>query len=223
MPKLLPLVLFYLVMGLGVVTILLLGTTTQTFSLPLIISTIALLAIVVAISSIMLPQFTGAPWVPTKKELVGKILSITELKSGELLYDLGSGDGRLVIAAVRDFRARAVGIEIDPFRVLYSRLKISQLHLNGKARILRTNFFKVDLQAADVVVLFLLQETNDKLQLKLERELDPNCRVVSLHFQFKGWEELRADKEEMIYVYRPRPPGKMLRDSAVDKSNGFDE
>jgi SAM-dependent methyltransferase len=199
-------ILFYLVMGLGVVTILIFLNYTTGFSLLLIVLTLTLISAIVAVSSIMLPQFLGAPWVPMSSKLVHEVLAMAELQPGELVYDLGSGDGRLVIVAARDFGARATGIEIDPFRVLYSRLKIRQFGLKGKLRIIQRNFFNVDLKDADVVVTFLLQETNNSLQEKLERELTkPNARVVSLVFQFKGWEEIKTDKERMIHVYRPRP------------------
>jgi len=198
-------ILFYSVVGLGGATFLVLLGSARISTILLIPLVVTLLVAVVATSSIMLPEFTGAPWVPTSRELVSKILSMSELKPTELLYDLGSGDGRIVVAAAKDFGARSVGIEIDPFRVLYSRLKIFQLRLKN-AKIVRSNFFDVDLRDADVVVLFLLQDTNDKLQRKLERELSkPNCRVVSLVFHFKGWEVIRADEEEMIYIYKPHP------------------
>lgn len=201
----LPMILFYLVIILSGVFIVILLSSAEIYGLPLFISGAALLAALIAVSSVMLPEFSGAPWVPTHKEIVNKILEMSRLKPNEILYDLGSGDGRLVIAAVRDFGANAVGVEIDPFRVIYSRFKIFQLGLAGKARIIRGNFFHVELQTADVVVLFLLQRTNDKLRRKLEQELlRPDCRVVSLVFQFQGWELLDADEEEMIYVYRPR-------------------
>jgi SAM-dependent methyltransferase len=206
LPRSLPIILFYVIIGLGVVTFLILQYYTAGLGLILIALALTLIASTVIVSSIMLPQFTGAPWVPMSRGLMREILQMAELKPGELLYDLGSGDGRLVIAAARDLGARAIGIEIDPFRVLYSRLKIRQYHLQGRARIIERNFFNVDLKDADVVVTFLLQKTNDKLQQKLESEMTkPSCRVVSLVFQFKGWEELRVDKEQMIYVYRPRP------------------
>lgn len=201
----LPMILFYLVIILSGVFIVILLSSAEIYGLPLFISGAALLAALIAVSSVMLPEFSGAPWVPTHKEIVNKILEMSRLKPNEILYDLGSGDGRLVIAAARDFGANAVGVEIDPFRVIYSRFKIFQLGLAGKARIIRGNFFHVELQTADVVVLFLLQRTNDKLRRKLEQELlRPDCRVVSLVFQFQGWELLDADEEEMIYVYRPR-------------------
>lgn len=199
-------ILFYLAIGLGVLVILILQTSTIGLGLPLLLSAFGLAVVTVAISSIMLPEFTGAPWVPTSSDRVRKVLAMSELKANELLYDLGSGDGRIVITAARDFEARAIGIEIDPFRVLYSRLKILQFDLKDKVRILRGNFFDIDLGEADVVVLFLLQQTNDKLRRKLERELTkPDCRVVSIVFQFEGWELLREDPEDMIYVYRPHP------------------
>ena len=141
---------------------------------------------------------------PTSTSLVKKILVMSEIKPGETLYDLGSGDGRLVIAAAKDFGAIAIGIEIDPFRVLYSRLKISRLRLDDKAKIVRRNFFDVDLRDADVVVVFLLKETMNNLQSKLERELAPNSRVVSELFQFDGLEVVNSDDIAKIYVYRPR-------------------
>jgi SAM-dependent methyltransferase len=197
-------VLFYLVMGLGVVMILIFLNDTTGFSLLLIVLTLTLITAIVVVSSIVLPQFTGAPWVPTSLKFVRETLAMTDLQQGELLYDLGSGDGRLVIAAARDFGARATGIEIDPFRVLYSRLKIAQLGLRGKVRIMQKNFFNVDLKDADVAVTFLLQETSDRLQEKLERELKSDSTVVSLVFQFKGWDEITTDKERRIHVYRPR-------------------
>ena len=119
-------ILVFLVVALSATTILTLSMPTKSLNAPLIISATALLAAVVVSASILVPEVKGAPWVPTSRRLVSKALAMAELKPGELVYDLGSGDGRIVITATRDFGARAVGIEIDPFRVLYSRLKISQ-------------------------------------------------------------------------------------------------
>jgi SAM-dependent methyltransferase len=175
------------------------------FGLTSVISLVCLSIVITACASIMWPQLKGAPWVPTSGKLVRAALSMAELKENEVLYDLGSGDGRVVIAAARDFGARAVGVELDPFRILYSRFRISFLGLGGKARIIREDFFKIDLSNADVVVVYLLQKTNNKLQPKLERELvKPSCRVVSIVWKFDGWELIRADEKEMIYVYIPR-------------------
>ncbi len=196
--------LVLIIAGLSAAVILTLSVPTNS-SMALILSWIVLLVAVITTVSVMLPEVKGAPWVPTSSKIVNKVLAIAELKPGEVLYDLGSGDGRIVIAAARDFGVRAVGIEIDPFRVFYSRLRISLLHLQDKARIVRANFFDIQLGEADVVVLYLLQQTNNKLQRKLERELiKPNYRVVSVVWKFEGWEVIRCDDKEMIYVYKPR-------------------
>lgn len=204
--KPLPLILFYTMAALSAFAIFLLYSTSDAVTPLFILALAVLVAAIVGVSSILLPGFAGAPWVPTKMDLIKNVLSLAELKPGEILYDLGSGDGRLVIAAAKDFGARAVGVEIDPFRVFYSRLKILRLGLNGTAKIIRRNFFSVNVSDADVVVLFLLQKTNDKLQAKLERELKkPGCRVVSIVFKFEGWKLIRADEENMIYAYRPEP------------------
>jgi len=198
-----------LVVVLSATTILTLSMPTKSLNAPLIFSGAALFVAVVISVSILAPEVKGAPWVPTSRKLVAKALTMAELKSGELVYDLGSGDGRIVIAATKDFGARAIGIEIDPFRVLYSRMKISQLHLQDRAKIVKGNFFNINFGDADVVVLYLLQQTNNRLQGKLEKELTkPNCRVVSVVWKFEGWDVIRADEEEMIYVYKPRSEAK---------------
>jgi precorrin-6B methylase 2 len=199
-------ILFYLCMSLGAAVIYILATSTRGLADFLILSGIGLAGIVVVMSSIMLPEFTGAPWVPISKDLIRKILDLSQVQPGEVLYDLGSGDGRIVIAAARDFGAKARGIEIDPLRVLYSRLKITQFRLRGKAWVIRKNFFEVDLHDADVVILYLLEKTNDKLQGKLERELKSTSRVVSIVFHLKDWQIIRSDEESRIYVYCPRHP-----------------
>lgn len=199
-------VLVFIFLALSATAVLTLSVATTNLTLPFIISGAALIVVMIATASIMGTSVTGAPWVPTRQELVKKALEMAELKPGELLYDLGSGDGRIVITAARDFGVRAIGVEIDPFRVLYSRLKIRWLGLTGKARIIRSNFFNVELRDADAVVLYLVQETNDKLQSKLEKELTkPDCRVISIVWKFNGWQLLRADEDGMINAYRPHP------------------
>ena len=181
------LILLFVVMSATI--FLTLSMPTKSLNAPLIISGATLIVALVATASILVPAVKGAPWVPTSRKLVNKVLTMAELKPYELLYDLGSGDGRMVITAARDFGAKAVGIEIDPFRIFYSRLKISQLHLKDKVRIVRGNFFDINLGEADVVVLYLEQHTNNKLQVKLEREThkaELSCRLSRLEIRRLG-------------------------------------
>ena len=154
--------------------------------------------------SFIIPTLKGAPWVPSSRETIRRMLELAGIKPGEEVYDLGSGDGRIVILSAREFGAKSTGIEIDPFRAFYSRLMIKRLGLNGKARVICASFFDVDLSMADVVTMYLLQETNDKLKPALEKELRPNCRVVSHVFKF-DWELIASDEDKKIYVYYPRP------------------
>jgi SAM-dependent methyltransferase len=170
-----------------------------------LVASLAILAIsLVGAASILVPEFFGAPWIPTSRGLVHEILSLSEVRPGEVLYDLGSGDGRIVLEAAREYGAIAIGVEIDPFRVLYSRTRIARLGIGNRAKILRGNFFDVDLGDADVVVLYLLQSTNDRIQSKLERELrKPGCRVVSVVWEFKGWDLIRKDEKGVVRVYTP--------------------
>lgn len=132
------------------------------------------------------------------------MLQLSKVKPGEEVYDLGSGDGRIVIMSAREFGAKSTGIEIDVFRASYSKLLISLLGLRGKARVIWSSFYRVDLSSADVVTVYLLPETNDKLAPKLERELRPTSRVVSHAFRF-DWQLIESDDREGIYVYNPRP------------------
>ncbi len=153
--------------------------------------------------SFVLPSLTGAPWVPSSNEIVRKMLLLSKVKPGEEVYDLGSGDGRIVITATREFGTRSTGVEIDVFRAFYSKLLIRLMGLGGKARVIWSSFYRVDLSSADVVTVYLLPETNDKLKPKLERELRPTSRVVSHAFKF-DWPLLDSDEGARIYVYHPR-------------------
>jgi hypothetical protein len=166
---------------------------------------IALLAATVFVClSFVFPSLTGAPWVPSPNDTVRKMLLLAKVKPGEEVYDLGSGDGRVVITSVKEFGARSTGIEIDVFRAFYSKVLIKLLGIGGKARVIWSSFYRVDLSKADVVTVYLLPQTNDKLMPKLERELRPTSRVVSHAFKF-DWPLLDSDEGAKIYVYNPRP------------------
>lgn len=147
----------------------------------------------------------GAPFVPLDPDVVLRIIDLTDVKEGEVFYDLGSGDGRIVIAAALR-GAKAYGVEIDRLKVWYSRLWVTLLRLNKNAKIIHNDLFDTDLSEADVVCLFLLQETNDKLQAKLEKELKKGTRVISAAFNFPKWKPILVDPRGPIYgpiyVYR---------------------
>ena len=164
------------------------------------IFTYVLFLILVLVITFVWTSLVGAPWVPTSMKLVHKMLVLAEVGPDDLVYDLGCGDGRMIVAAARHYGARAVGIEIDPLRYLWCQVLISVLGLRDRVRVVYGNFFTQDLGDADVVTCFLLQATNLRLERKLKRELRPGTRVLSNRFAFPSLYKVRQDGEAMLYL-----------------------
>ena len=133
------------------------------------------------------------------------MLEMADLQPGDVVYDLGSGDGRVLIRAAREYGAHAVGIEVDLIQVLWTRLLINAHSLQERVEIKRSNIFNEYLGNADVIIVHLRQDTNIKLMPKLWKELRPGTRVISNTFIFPGWEVEEIDKELKLYLYHIRP------------------
>jgi len=151
--------------------------------------------------SITWPYARGAPWTPTPMGKIHKMLSMAEVGPDDLLYDMGCGDGRMVVTAARRYGARAVGIEIDPLRYLWCQFLVSLLGLRERVRIVYGDFYTQDLHDANVVTCYLLQSTNEKLESKFKQELPANARVVSHEFTFPGLRLVRTDDEDGLSLY----------------------
>ncbi len=147
------------------------------------------------------PLAIGAAYSPSSMKVVRKMLDMADVDSEDLVYDLGSGDGRIVIEASERFRALGIGVEADPLRVLWSNIKISRRGLRKNVRIIWGNLFHQNLSHATVVVLFLWGRTNEKLKDKLQEELRPGTRIVSYVWKFDGWNPVKVDEKERIYLY----------------------
>ena len=153
-----------------------------------------------------------APFVASPTPVVRQMLILAELKPGETLYDLGSGDGRAVIMAAKDFGARSVGVELREDLVKRALSNIHELGLETKANILQNDIFKVDLSEADVVFLYLTTSANEKVKPKLETELKPGARIVSHDYEVLGWKPSKIDNfcenprlgypSHTLYVYK---------------------
>jgi cyclopropane fatty-acyl-phospholipid synthase-like methyltransferase len=168
--------------------------------------------VLIAFACIVIPYFFGALWYPTPKKKIRKMLKLADLKPGELVYDLGCGDGRIVITAVKEFKARAVGIEIDPLKVFLCKLKIKLLKLGEEIKLVWGNLFKHSLREADVITIYLSQMANDKLISKLAEEIKEGARVVSHGFVlYDQFELVNCDLKDKIYVYKYRPPSMINR------------
>jgi predicted RNA methylase len=127
---------------------------------------------------------------------------MAEVNPGDVVYDLGSGDGRIIITAAKEFHARSVGIEVNPLWVLWTRWKVGFSGLGDRVEVVWGNFFRMDLGKADVVTLYLLQPTNTILIQKLEQELKPGARVVTHVYTFEGWRASSVDITSHIYLYK---------------------
>jgi precorrin-6B methylase 2 len=143
----------------------------------------------------------GAGFEPTSKNRVDKMLAMLEIGSGDVLYDLGSGDGRIVMEAVKKYDVNAVGIEADPLRVLWSRLFIFFYGIHSKTKIKWGNFFNEDISDATAVTLFLSAKANQKLIEKFEKELKQGTLVVSYVWTFDGWIPTKVNEKDRIYLY----------------------
>lgn len=135
-----------------------------------------------------------APYVPTPQEVVDRILELAEVGEGDLVYDLGSGDGRIVIAAARKYRVKAVGFEIDPGLVKTARESIKEAGLEHLVEIHEQDIRAVDLSPASVLTLYLYPAANLRLRSAIRRQLKPGSRVVSHQFAMGTWKPDRIDR-----------------------------
>ena len=153
-----------------------------------------------------------APYVPTWPEIVDEMLRGANVGRGDVVYDLGCGDGRLVIAAVKKFGAkRGVGVDIDPERIKESNENARAAGVTGRVKFVEQDLFKTDIKGATVVTLYLLPAVNLRLRPKLLAELKPGTRVVSNAFDMGDWkyEKVAFFGEQPIYFWTipaPKPP-----------------
>ncbi len=154
----------------------------------------------------------GAGWQPTSRTKVRKMLEMCGVGPSDVVYDLGSGDGRIIVEAAKTYRARAVGVEADPIRVILSRFVVGTNMLKDQVRVVWGNFFHIDLSEATVVTLFLSQGANRKLKAKLLSELRPGARVVSYVWTFDGWSPTSTDSDDDISLYVVPPHERLTPD-----------
>ena len=128
-----------------------------------------------------------APYIPSPQLVVERMLELARVKPGETVYDLGSGDGRILFTAAQKFKAKAVGIELSPDLCRSTEAKIARLGLQDQVKVVHASLLKVDLSPADVVTVYLLTSSNDRLKPNLEKYLKRGARVVSNDFEIRGW------------------------------------
>jgi protein-L-isoaspartate O-methyltransferase len=153
------------------------------------------------------PADNLAPYIPSPQIVVDRMLELAHIHPGEVVYDLGSGDGRILVTAAQKFKAKAVGIEMSPELCKSTMAKVERLGLQDSVKVMHANLLKVDLSPANVVTIYLLTSSNTRLRPNLEKYLRPGARVVSNDFEIRGWRpkevvNLRVEgMEHTIYLY----------------------
>lgn len=160
------------------------------------------------------PRFTNklSPYVRTPDRVMDRMLELANIKPGDTVFDLGCGDGRIVITAALRYKAKAVGVEISPKLAAQATTAIDKAGLNGRARIVQGDLLQADLTGADVVTIYLGTQLNAELRPRLEKYLHAGARVVSHDYAVPGWKATHVERTEgkqghVIYVYE-MPPSK---------------
>jgi len=154
---------------------------------------------------ILVPALYGLPPVPTKPERINKALKLANLQPSEVLYDLGAGDGRVLMIATRDFGAKAVGLEIGPIQCALIWLRAIASGFGNKIEVRWENFYKASLKDADVVFVYATSKEVMKLAPHLETQLKKGARLVSISADFPEWEPQEFDNRDLIFVYEMPP------------------
>jgi SAM-dependent methyltransferase len=149
------------------------------------------------------PRKPDIHYVPTPPEVVDEMLRMVNVHTGDVVYDLGCGDGRIVIAAAKQYGVRGVGIDIDPERIKESEENARREGVTKLVKFRQEDLFQADIKEATVVTLYLLDRLNEQLRPKLLRDLKPGTRIVSHAFRMGDWEPERSTdvNGRMIYMW----------------------
>jgi hypothetical protein len=165
-------------------------------------------AVCLAAATPSAPQLSRAPevpYVPTHETIVDRMLAIAGVGNNDVLYDLGSGDGRIPITAAQRFGTRGVGVDIDPARVAEANENARKAGVTQRVKFLQQDLFDTDIREATVVTLYLLPEVNLRLRPKLLSDLKPGTRVVSHNYDMGDWAPLKTETIEVDgtdhYIY----------------------
>ncbi len=140
-------------------------------------------------------------YVPTRDTVVNAMLKLAKVEPDDVVYDLGSGDGRIVIAAAKNFGARGVGIDIDPQRISESNVNAKKAEVTNKVEFIEADLFKSDFREATVVTLYLLSHLNERLKPILLKQLKPGTRIVSHAFDMGDWKPDRVEFVDGTTIY----------------------
>lgn len=159
------------------------------------------LSFAVLIFFLTIAFITGAPFVPSSQNTAQAMIDLAHITRDSVIYDLGSGDGRLLLLASKNGARKIVGIEINPWLVFFTKIRIL-LSKAQNVQVYLGNFWSADLKDANIVFVYLLPWKMESLAKKLKKDLKPGTIIVSNSFIFPGWKILREDKTNHVYVFQ---------------------
>ena len=165
----------------------------------LVLATIFLLMFL--LSMVWPPDSPWSPWWRTNGKIARSIIKTAKISKHDFIYDLGCGDGVLLVTAAQKVGAQGIGVEIDPARVLIARLRILLHGLNQNIHIKRGDLFKEDISQASVIVVYLVPKTLKRLEEKFRKELKIGTRIVSYVYPIEYFPEIARDQKNQVFVY----------------------
>lgn len=174
----------------------------NTFFLAEIFLALTVTLLIVLFSMIWPPDSPWSPWWRTTRKVARRMCKLGKITKKDIIYDLGSGDGVALRVAAKEFGARGVGVEIDPFRVGLARLLNLASKQSVKITVKRQDFFKTDITEATVIFVYLIPRALAALEKKFQKELRPGTRVISYTYPIPYLDQIAEDKTEHIFVYK---------------------
>lgn len=150
---------------------------------------------------VIVPVFFGAPWHPISRKDLKRALDFCGVQAGERLVDLGSGDGRVLITAAKDYGLMGTGIEIDPIKVWLANLRVRVAGVSDKVRIVRANIFAYDYREADLLFVYLTHQALDKLFPDILDQLKPTARILCYRFCIRGMTPDKVNADKTLFLY----------------------
>jgi len=166
-----------------------------------LISIFAIGAALLLAVMVIVPALFGAPWHPISRRDLKRALDFCEASAGERIVDLGSGDGRVLITAAKDYGLVGTGIEIDPIKVWLANLRLRFAGVQDKVKIVRANIFDTDYGAADLLFIYLTHQALDKLFPDILEQLKPNVKILCYRFCIQGMTPDKVNAEKTLFLY----------------------
>ncbi len=166
-----------------------------------LISIFALAAVLLLALIVIGPALFGSPWHPISRRDLKRALDFCEVRTGDRIIDLGSGDGRVLITAAKDYGLTGTGIEIDPIKVWLANLRVRLAGVSDKVKIVRANIYDTDYSEADILFIYLTHQAIDQLFPKILEQLKPSAKILCYRFCIRNMTPDKVNADKTLFLY----------------------